>query len=360
MRLSIVTMIVLTAAWMGSGQPLAGLGAVRAAVAALPPGHPELPGIAAPTQPASHADIAVRVLQGTQNAAAVAGEPIAIEMYYQGKIIRKIDARLDDKGVALIDDIPLTLPFQPVLKVVHQGVEYQAVGDVADSQHPTQQIELTVYEASDQTPAWQLHMRHVIIDPSPQGVKVTEMLAMQNPSDRTWLGAADASGARVTMALALPAGTQQIELGGDLTHSFVKIENERLVSAMPLQPGWSQVQLTYRVPAKDGQVNLTFTAPGPVKQMILFVPQGGAVAKVSGLEALGVQETGKGKMQTFRGVDLAAGHQTVVIASLAAPPIRGGGAADVPKIIAGVGAGLILAVGVFIVLLRMPKPAQVK
>ncbi|MGE5609528.1 MAG: hypothetical protein ACM359_09765 [Bacillota bacterium] len=325
----------------------------------LPAGHPDVSGMAPTTRPASHGGIAVRAIQGTAGGPAIANKDISIELYHEGKVIRKIDGKLDDKGILVVEDLPLSLPFQPVVTLSYQGVEYQTTGPVLDSLHPNQQLELAVYETTDQAPAWQVPMRHVLVEPTPEGLKVLEMLAFENPSDRTWLGTTDATGHRATLSMPMPAGIQNLQFGGDVHECCIKLQGGNLVNTMPLQPGAAQMQLTYLIPAKDGQASFNITAPGLVKNMILFVPQDGAAVKVDGLQAAGIRETGKGKMQTYRGADLQVGHQAVVTATLpvantAASPVK----TDAPKVIAGVGAGFILVIGAVVVLLKTPKLAK--
>ena len=328
---------------------------------ALPPGHPDLPDMAPASQPSSHGSITIRAIQGTGGAPAVAGQPATVELFHRDRIIRKLDVKLDDKGTTVLSGLPLSLPFRPLVSIGYQNVIYRATGGVMDTDHPNQDVDLVVYQATEQPPAWRLHMRHVIVTPSPDGLKVTEMLALTNPTDRTWLGTPDGQGGRTTLSIVMPAGAEHLELGGDLPQQYTKFQDGKLMNTLPMPPGDAQLELNYFIHGKDGQAKLNVTAPGLVKRMVLFVPAEGASVKVTGLEDGGIHDAQDGKMQMYKGADLAAGHETVVTAILPAATVPAAAASsDAPKIIAGIGILVVLVVGAVFIVWKMPRPAKAK
>jgi hypothetical protein len=323
---------------------------------ALPSGHPDISNLTPATQPSSHGSLALRIIQGTKGGPAIKGEPLTVELYHQGKIIRKIDAKVDQTGVTIVEGLSLGLAFQPVVRMMHGGVEYTEVGDVMDGQHPDQQIDLTIYESTDQPPAWQVKMLHVMATPTPEGLSVMQMLAIQNPADRTYIGKADQKGDRVTLSLPMPAGAQNVVVQGLLEHGSALTEDGRLVSTQPLQPGSAEARINYVIPASQGTAKFKVTTPAPVQNMILFLPDDGSPAKVEGLEAAGVHEMGDHRSRMFRGSDLKAGQEVTIEVQLPQAPVAQNVAvSNVPKIIAGVGVALIVVIGAFVVLLKTPK-----
>jgi hypothetical protein len=322
---------------------------------ALPSGHPDISNATPATQPASHGSMAIRVMQGTKDGPPVKGEPLTVELYSKGQVIRKIDAKVDDTGVTIIDGLSLVLPFQPMVRMMHGGLEYSIAGEVMDGQHPDQQVDLTVFESTEQPPAWQVQMLHVMATPTPDGLRVMQMLAIQNPSDRTWRGKADDKGKRATLSLAMPPGAQDVVVSGLLEHGSALTEDGRLVCSEPLQPGSAKAQINYLIPGKNGQASFKVTTPAPVKTMILFVPDG-PQATVQGLESAGVHDMGEQKLRMFRGSELKAGQEVTISVSLPQVPVaQNVAASNVPKIIAGVGVGLIVVIGAFVVVLKTPK-----
>ena len=337
---------------------------------ALPAGHPSISHVPPATEPthalvapASAGSIAVRARQGTQGGPAVAGgSAVSLELYHQGHVIHKADAALDSSGIVIFENIPLAVECQPMVKVTYNGVEYQQLGQVMDSRKPSQQIDVSVFETTEVEPAWQVHMRHVLVDPSPEGLKITEMVAVQNPTDRAWIGKLRSDGKRGTIAIPIPDGATNIEFGEGLHGCCVKTENGKLVNTMALTPGTSQISFSYVVPANSATATIAVTAPTAVKHMMLFVPDNGTPVTVAGLDDLGLREMGKSKSRMFKGADLKPGHQTVltvaVPAAATAVASAASGATNAPKVIAGVGVGAIVVVGAGLVLFKTPKKAQ--
>jgi hypothetical protein len=346
---------------------------------ALPSGHPQLPsghpdvnaskGQQAPTD----GTLAIRVIPGTKDGPAVGGMPVKLDFYHRGKVVQKAELTLDNRGVVLVQNVPLLLQVQPVASVEYGGVTFRAVGEVMDENRPAQQINLPVYETTTERPAWTVKTRHVIVHPAVDGgVKVMEMLGIESPSDKAWLGEGatkEASG--VTMTLPLPAGARKVESSA-IEAGTAKFEGGRLVSTASLNPGSSQLQYSYVVPVSgDGTVVLSLTAPADTVKMGVFVPEQGMKADVSGLVADGSFEMGKGRTLVYKGEGLKAGHVATLTLKLtprgaAAAPAPGGAGrpvnvagGDAPQIIAGVGGGLVLAVGMGYLLFKQPAKGNV-
>ena len=335
---------------------------------ALPAGHPPLAHVSPTTQPttshvapASAGSIAVRARQGTQGGPAVAGGSAAsLELYHQGQIIHKADGTLDNSGIVIFENVPLAVECQPMVKVMYSAVEYQQLGQVMDGRRPSQQIDVNVFETTEVEPAWQVHMRHVLVDPSPERLKITEMLAVQNPTDRAWIGKPRSDGKRSTIAIPIPDGATNIEFGEGLHGCCVKTENGKLVNTMALTPGTSQISFSYVVPVDSAKATIAVTAPTDVKHMMLFMSDSGTPVSVAGLDDLGLREMGKSKTRMFKGADLKAGHQTVLTVAIPAAATVASAATgtNAPKVVAGVGVGAIVVVGAGLVLFKTPKKAQ--
>jgi hypothetical protein len=244
-----------------------------------------------------------------------------------------------------------------VVKLNHAGVEYSEVGELMDGQHAVQNVDISVFETTETAPEWNVAMRHVIVEPAGESLHITEMLVVENPGDRTWLGGKQADGSRASVSLALPPNAEKVELGEAMREGF-KSADGKLVQTTPLVPGMSQLQFAYALPLRDGKAQLTITAPAGVKHMMLFVPDTGQ-ATAKGLEVMGSQDMGQGKMKVFKGSDLKAGHQAVLDVAVPVPAKNAGASlGTTPKIIAGVGGGLIVAIGTGIVLLKSPRTTK--
>ena len=111
----------------------------------LPAGHPSVNGQAPTTRPAAKsAALIVRAFQGTKGAAAIGTEPVTVELWNQGKLLNKLEGKLDASGTSVFQNIPLDPPFQPLVKINHGGLEFSAIGDIMDPYHAGQEIGLQV------------------------------------------------------------------------------------------------------------------------------------------------------------------------------------------------------------------------
>jgi hypothetical protein len=203
----------------------------------LPKGHPDIATMraAAATRPSGKsAALFIRAVQGTKGGPTIAGDPVTVELFYEGEVVKKVEAKLNSEGNVLVQELP-PLGVQPLVKINHAGVEYVAEGDVLDFKRPQQRIDVTVYEATEQVPAWHVHMRHLMVQPVAGGVEVMDMLVVQNPADRAWVAAApgpDGKGKGQTFDLALPAGAKDVKLSGGFHDCCVKFEHGRIINTM--------------------------------------------------------------------------------------------------------------------------------
>ena len=187
-RLPIVILLTLglsVTAWAAAEKPIPSL--IR-----LPAGHPEISNRAASTQPAITGKLTVHAVQGTKGGPTIAGDPVVIELYQAktGQMFKRIETKLDAQGAVVVEDLPVALGFQPRVSVRHGGAEYVVAGEAMDGVRADGKVDVTVYESTDQAPAWQVPMRHVIVHRVPEGLHVTEMLSINNPADHAWLGTA--------------------------------------------------------------------------------------------------------------------------------------------------------------------------
>lgn len=282
----------------------------------LPAGHPQIPGMAggkpaatAPaTQRAEHITLAVNVALGSKNARPLP-KTATLELYTGGKVHKKIELALDDKGAGKTDKIPLTVPVLPVLTVQYAGIDQQAVGPVMDGRAAEASIPLTVVETTRDAPPFTIPMRHLMVSNTGETLQIRDMVGITNPSDRAWLGPAEGPRKNITLAVRLPEGVDKLDkpLGGDEQYS--RIDKGELQVLAPLFPGDMGYKLDYHVDVKDGKAFLTVTAPADTEELLIVVPEGTAI-KAEGLKEGEPADAGMRKVRMFTASKLKAG-QTV-------------------------------------------------
>lgn len=335
-------------------------------IPALPQGHPDISGLMkqqglspATTQPLSFGSVTIRATQGTAGGPAIAGDKVILRLYLQdNQLLDSIETKLDASGQAVVKDLPLKLPVQPVVTVVHADMEFQSAGPMLDSYHPQQQIILGVYETMEEASTCQIAMRHVMIQPENGTLHVHEMLMVENPTDRVWIGKVDAQGARATLTLSLPQDAGDIQGHEGFTDGSTRVEPGRLVHNQPLMPGTNRFQISYTVAPKGGQALLPIVANAPTRNLMVFLPASGCSARGEGLES-GTQQTEDGQsMRYLRGQNLQADHPlTLTVSDFATAKVA---VSYAPQIIAGVGGGLLLLVALAFFFIKTPKSVAKK
>jgi hypothetical protein len=367
----------------------------------LPAGHPKVPGAndAKPSLPAGHPTvtpttvqpggkglIAIKVVQGTKGAPAVGADALKIDYYSkEGEILATSEGKLSDKGEVTVRDVPLDVPVQPLVTVTHGGVAYRTPGSVMDAKAPEQEMELVVYEATDQEPAWEIRMRHVIIEPAPSGLGVTEMLSVFNPADRSWTGKAGAAKKAVTLAIVLPAGATEVK-AGTAPNDVGTFEEGRVSYSAAMAPGATEFQIHYVLPAKNDAAEVTLVAPAATASLFVFLPDDGTTVTTTELKKVETkpgmklransrfytaapQKAGRRISFTVAGLSAAKPSAAATPANeddaeatnepAQSPAIKPEGS-DVPtvvKVVAGAGAVVIVATGVAFIFFKSPKPA---
>jgi hypothetical protein len=351
----------------------------------LPSGHPAVGAAAGPVDPNAKGSITIKASQGTAGGRAIGADGVLVEYYNaQGKVVGKSESKLNDKGEVTITDVSLAVPVQPLITVTHQGVEYRAAGSVMSAADNAQAIEMTVFESTEVEPAWTVKMRHVILANSPAGVTVTDMIAVNNPTDRAWIGAKVSDGGKpVTLNLPLPAGATSVRFGSGFHECCTKVIDGRVVYSMALTPGDTQFQLSYTIAAdRNGSARVELTAPAATGQLMVFVAEDGTTftsdtfkrmetKKGANLRANSrffvtpAHEKGKTVGFTISGLagvkpeqaqltEPAAAAEATTIATAANPASKVPGVA---KVVGGIGAGAILVVGTVVVLFKGPRKA---
>lgn len=274
--------------------------------------------------------IAIRVVQGTAGGADVVGLPVTVELIESGKGDAEptvIETRVDEHGIAMVEDLPLEMPFTPRVRVEHGGMPFEVEGEIMHAANPEQTFTVTVYESTEETPAWEVTMRQVELAPSPHGLYVTESLKVNNPSDRAWLSPAGVSGMRASVVLPLPAGAKVDQMGGALHACCAKIIGGRIHHSDALLPGESAFTYRYVLPSGTESVTVGLVASAPVKEMVVMAPHRGDISLQAEGMVAGRIVVHRGKpVNTFRAVDLPLGAKVSVTVSSAA--LAGEGAAE--------------------------------
>ncbi len=338
-------------------------GAPPSGMGGLPAGHPTLPGGPPPMAPDAKGTLVVQAVQGTRGGPAIAGDAVVVELIHDGQSVKKIETKLDDHGQVLLEDLAIGQGVQPDVLVRHAGVEYRQTGEYMHTSPPDQRVTVVVYESSEQAPPWVIRARHLFVKRCDEGLYVKDMMVVESPTDRTWVGRPDAKGLRSTLELQLAPNTGRVDFYTGFDQRSTEFVDGRLISRAALLPGTSQYQIGYVVPIVGGKATIEVHSPAATSQLVLLVPDDGSKATVTGLEEGESMEMGPMKVRMYNAQDIKAGQKVgVALSGLSetappatpSPPAKAA-AGSLPQTIALVGGGVVLVGGLAMVCLKRAR-----
>lgn len=310
--------------------------------------------------------LAIRGVQGTKGGPEVGPDEVEVVLFHQNQPVHQVKTKLGDNGVVIVEKLPVAMAVRPVVRIKHADVLYQEIGPTMGPDKRDASMEVTVYETTDEPPPWKISMRHLAAERAPIGLVVTEMLVVENPADKTWLGAAaDAQNRRTTVNITLPPGATDVQLAAGF-HGWccTAYEGDRLNVQMPLMPGRMTYRFAYRVPEPGGRADLRITAPTTTDQVVFMLPDDRATVEPTVVSAFTPPAGQSPGGRLFQGQAIAPNTAAgLVLTSLpaapsAAPAAAPGAISDRAKIIAGVAAGAVVLGGALVLMIRR-KPAGV-
>lgn len=355
----------------------------------LPAGHPAMPGAeqpaAAPTP--FTGSVTIKTEMGTKDAAIPADLAVRVDFYAGQNIIKSLDGKIDQHGIAMFEKVDLPQSVQALVTVTHNTVPYRGLTQIMSTEHPDQIVRIKVYETTSDNPGWTVDMRHITVELVPQGLAISEMMAITVPGDRTWVGKplTESDTEPATIVLPLSENLLQILPGRGLKSERVKVVGNRIVDHLPVVPGTVQVQYAYLLPVKDGKAELTIENPALTKKLVIFAKDDGTKIEPVNLGEAKSMQMGPQKALMFTAEQAASGQKYTLkfselpaISSASADghtddccevdmnKTKTADASETPekrsdaqaKIIAGIGAG-VLGVGAAVVLMfKKPQKTQ--
>jgi hypothetical protein len=303
----------------------------------MPAGHPAIPTTQADPMKAMHEGMTaaksgalrVNISQGTKDGPAIGKDPVRVDLLSQGVVIKTIRTTVGEKGVVELRDLPLDVPFQPVITVTHGNAEQQKVGAVIHKYQPAIEFDMPVFETTADKPSWTIGLRGIECDVvvSPENasqlyVRVADMIGGFNPADKAWLG--EGSGeSRTTLSLPLPEGAGNVQYGPGMLEAGAKVVDKTVIRGKTMIPGSTQYIYAFDVPVKDGKAAVSFTTPVDTALFALYIPATWNVEKATNVEVAPASGNhGSNGAKLLKAKTLKAGTVvTVAFSGITPPPV---------------------------------------
>ncbi len=287
---------------------------------------------------------------------------------------------------------------QPEMPQGHPPVK-RFHGQMPAGHPPVTKAPEVVYETTEVEPEWFVAVRHLIVRPMEDQMHVTEVWAVVNPTEKSYIGkpievpSADEAGEatvanetdnieqpamgdqaelktleRITITLPIPKHASHVQPGRGFAPDNVLVEDGKLVSSMPLKPGTNEMHINYLLASENGVFKLPLTVGAPIKHMMVFLPDDESEVETVGLAAGEPFKAGNKQFRMFMGKELEKGtpisvtievEQVVEEQSSAAAPAMinpTSGQSGQMKMIAGIGGGAVVLAALVVMMKPSRKP----
>lgn len=215
--------------------------------ARLPKDHPPIDGIAghsdaSKTVDALRAQLAERVVVRAQvnrpDGSGASALAVSIVVSVQGIPVHRAKATTNERGEARVDGVPAGEGATVTATAAWSGVNYTATAQVAKgATEAFARLELA--DTTEDAREIRIGRAHLILEPSAQSVRVSEVLVLHNAGKKTYTGK--------PLRIALFAGARDLKGGGSLAPSL-RLSGRNLEVATYLRPGETQIHFDYTLP----------------------------------------------------------------------------------------------------------------
>lgn len=175
-----------------------------------------------------------------------------------------------------------------------------------------------------------------------------------------------------TLVIAVPAAATHIQPGEGFDANAVQIKGNTIYRKRALNPGTNELSFSYLVAPKDGVAELPMDIPAATNHMMVLLPDDGSQVEATGLAAGDGFKAGDKSFMMFSANNVEKGTETKITIKAQAEQapdqsaMAPTGAATPPanhdsngtfKVVAGVGAGVLLLVALVLMLKPSKKQA---
>ncbi len=261
----------------------------------------------------------------TANGSSVANQEVTLGAYQGSNEAGTKTAKTDQSGNFAFNGLATGADFTYQISVDFKGAPYYsdpinfsgavptAPGAAQPTPQPTTQptteqtIQVPVYDSTSDQSVLKTTAHHYLLEPDKTGVTVSEIVIIDNSSDKSFIGQASHAGTNSTLRFTLPDGAQNFEPVDGLFPSRVLQVTGGFVDTMPVYPGTSQRVWRYDFPANGDSVSFTAKLDMAADKLSVLVPDDGAKVSISGLTGPTSQDIQGEKYLLFSGQNVAAG-----------------------------------------------------
>ncbi len=236
-----------------------------------------------PTVTGGQGKIDGQIVDGTKDAKLVTTPNITVTLHMapagaQTTISQTVQA--DTGGRFSFSNLDTITTTRYLVIATYQNVDYYSeILSFAQGQ-TTLPVTTTVYETTTDPSVIAIPQSHFVFDVQTGLFNVFQIIAVQNNSDRTYIGSTPIGGPhRATLTLPFMAGAQNIEFDNPAANDSTLRGSDAMTYTLPFTPGSDQIVYNYTLPFTPPTYNFSVKMPfDSTKVQILLSDVGGTVS----------------------------------------------------------------------------------
>lgn len=247
-----------------------------------------MPGALAQTPTSGNGKMEGQVVEGTKDGTLSLGNGVTITLYTApagATTTISQTAQTDPNGRFSFSNLDTITTTRYLLMANYMSVNYFSdILSFAQNQ-TTLPVTMTVYETTTEPSVVQVAQTHVVFDVQTRQFNVLQIVALQNNSDRTYVGNTAIGPHRISLTLPFLAGAQNIEFDNPEANDST-IRGDKVMSyTLPIVPGSDQIVYNYTLPFTPPSYSVTLTLPFDTAKFQLLLADVGATIQSAQLSA---------------------------------------------------------------------------
>jgi hypothetical protein len=241
-------------------------------------------------------------------------------------------AQTDANGHFAFSNLDTITTTRYLLIANYSGVDYYSDVLTFEPNQTTLPVTLTVYETTIDPASVHVTQTHLVFDVQTRLFGVLQIIAAQNNTDRTYIGATSVGPHRVTLSLPVPAGAQDIQFDNPAADASTLRGDTVMTYTLPLMPGSNQIVYNYSLPFNPPTYDLNLKLPYDTDRFRILISDVGATIQSSQLSppapfpAPGGQKYVLSSADNLKAGTVVKATFTNLPATVAAPPPGSGNA----------------------------------
>jgi len=255
-----------------------------------------------------------RLLDSTKNNVPLAGQQVTLQEAQGANAQDLATVKTDVHGTYSFANLATDKTISYAVYIRYQGAQYVS-GVVALNTTPTQQLNLTVYEATTSTAKIAVLQGTLLLhqpDAQKGMMNVSEIFSFRNLDSHTYVGSFDTSkGKPNALRFSLPGNAKNISLGTGFDGYHTLQVDLGFATDAALPPGITQFSFSYQIPYSAATYDFRYVTVYPTLQLSLLVPP--TIQVDPGfMTSAGVTNSGDHQYRLFKSSDLLTNDEVHV------------------------------------------------